>query len=41
MATLVIQPPVRSTKIETELANKISDNDRAYDAAMKLIEKTN
>jgi carboxyl-terminal processing protease len=29
------------TKIETELANKISDNDRAYDAAMKLIEKTN
>lgn len=28
-------------KIETELANKISDNDRAYDAAMKLIETTN
>lgn len=29
------------SKMETELAQKISDNDRAYDAAMKLIETTN
>lgn len=28
-------------KIETELATKISDNDKAYDAAMELISKTN
>jgi len=25
------------TKLETELATKISDNDKAYDAALKLM----